>query len=43
MAGATHRTLLVPVVFLAETTAQPALVVPALAASAVSYLVQEKR
>lgn len=39
MAGATHETLLVPVVFLAETTAQAALVVPALIATAVSYLI----
>jgi CIC family chloride channel protein len=38
MAGATHETLLVPVVFLAETTAQAVLVVPALIASTVSYL-----
>jgi CIC family chloride channel protein len=39
MAGATHKTLLVPVVFLAETTAQAALVVPALIATTVSYLI----
>jgi CIC family chloride channel protein len=38
LAGATHETLLVPVVFLAETTAQAALVVPALIATTVSYL-----
>jgi len=38
MAGATHQTLLVPVVFLAETTGQAALVVPALIATTVSYL-----
>ena len=38
MAGATHETLLVPVVFLAETTAQAVLVVPALVAGTVSYL-----
>lgn len=38
MAGATHGTLLVPVVFLAETTGQAALVVPALIGTAVSYL-----
>ena len=39
MAGATHETLLVPVVFLAETTAQAALVVPALIATTMSYLI----
>jgi CIC family chloride channel protein len=38
MAGATHGTLLVPVVFLAETTGQAALVVPALIGTTVSYL-----
>lgn len=38
-AGATHGTLLVPVVFLAETTAQAALVVPALIATGVAYLI----
>ena len=38
LAGATHETLLVPVVFLAETTGQVALVVPALIATTVSYL-----
>jgi CIC family chloride channel protein len=38
MAGATHGTLLVPVVFLAETTGQAALVVPTLIATTVSYL-----
>ncbi len=38
-AGATHETLLVPVVFLAETTAQAALVVPALVGTGVAYLV----
>ncbi|WP_306590413.1 chloride channel protein [Geothrix sp. 21YS21S-4] len=37
-AGATHESLLVPVVFLAETTAQAALVVPALVGSTVAYL-----
>jgi len=37
-AGATHGTLLVPVVFLAETTGQAALVVPALIGTTVSYL-----
>jgi len=38
MAGAIHGTLLVPVVFLAETTGQAALVVPALIGTTVSYL-----
>ena len=38
LAGATNGTLLVPVVFLAETTGQAALVVPALIATTVSYL-----
>ena len=38
LAGATHETLLVPVVFLAETTGQAALVVPALIATTISYL-----
>jgi len=38
MAGATHGTLLAPVVFLAETTGQAALVVPALIGTTVSYL-----
>ena len=38
MAGATHGSLLVPVVFLAETTGQAALVVPALIGTTVSYL-----
>ena len=38
MAGALHGTLLVPVVFLAETTGQAALVVPALIGTTVSYL-----
>lgn len=37
-AGATHESLLIPVVFLAETTAQAALVVPALVGSTVAYL-----
>ncbi|HJW08297.1 MAG TPA: chloride channel protein [Holophagaceae bacterium] len=37
--GAFNNTLLVPVVFLAETTAQAALVVPALVATTVAYLV----
>jgi CIC family chloride channel protein len=39
LAGATHETLLVPVVFLAETTGQAALVVPALIATTLSYLI----
>ncbi|BDU76762.1 chloride channel protein [Mesoterricola sediminis] len=39
VAGATHGTLLVPVVFLAETTGQTMLVVPALLGTTVSYLV----
>jgi chloride channel protein, CIC family len=43
LAGATHETLLVPCVFLAETTAQAALVVPALVGTAVSYLVVQER
>lgn len=42
-AGATHDTLLVPCVFLAETTAQAALVVPALVSTTVSYLVVRER
>lgn len=42
-AGATHRTLLVPVVFLAETTAQGALVVPALVSGTVAYLISRDR
>ena len=37
-AGSTHESLLIPVVFLAETTAQAALVVPALVGSTVAYL-----
>lgn len=37
-AGAVHETLLVPVVFLAETTGQAGLVVPALVATTLSYL-----
>jgi CIC family chloride channel protein len=43
MAGATHSTLLVPVVFLAETTGQATLVVPALIGTTVSYLVARQR
>ena len=39
VAGATHGTLLVPVVFLAETTGQAALVVPALIGTTISYLI----
>lgn len=42
-AGATHETLLVPCVFLAETTAQAALVVPALVGTTISYLVVQER
>jgi CIC family chloride channel protein len=42
-AGATHETLLVPCVFLAETTAQAALVVPALVGTTVSYLLVQER
>ncbi|HJV91250.1 MAG TPA: chloride channel protein [Holophagaceae bacterium] len=42
-AGATHETILVPVVFLAETTAQAALVVPALIATGVAFLVVRER
>lgn len=37
VAGAVHRTLLTPVVFLAETTGQAALVVPALVATAAAF------
>ena len=43
MAGATHQSLLVPVVFLAETTGQAALVVPALIGTTVAYLVVRER
>ena len=43
MAGAIHQSLLVPVVFLAETTAQAALVVPALLATTVAYLLVQER
>jgi CIC family chloride channel protein len=39
VAGATHESLLVPVVFLAETTGQTMLVVPALLGTTVAYLV----
>nr|WP_320133088.1 chloride channel protein [uncultured Holophaga sp.] len=39
LTGATHETLLVPVVFLAETTGQAALVVPALIGTTVSFLI----
>lgn len=35
--GAVHRTLLVPVVFLAETTGQAALVVPSLVATVIAF------
>lgn len=37
--GAAHGTLLVPVVFLAETTAQASLVVPGLVTTTVAFLV----
>lgn len=43
LTGALHGTLLVPVVFLAETTAQGALVVPALVATAAAWLVVRER
>lgn len=42
-AGATHKTLLVPCVFLAETTAQAALVVPALVGTTLSYLIAREQ
>jgi len=42
-AGATHNTLLVPVVFLAETTAQAALVVPALVGATLAFLVSKEQ
>lgn len=42
-AGATNESILVPVVFLAETTAQAALVVPALIATGVAYLIVRER
>jgi CIC family chloride channel protein len=41
-AGAVHEVLLVPVVFLAETTGQPALVVPGLIAATVALLVKKE-
>lgn len=43
LTGATHESLLVPVVFLAETTGQATLVVPALVATTVSYVVVRER
>jgi len=43
LAGATHGTLLVPVVFLAETTGQAALVVPALIGTTIAHLVVRER
>lgn len=43
LAGATHQTLLVPCVFLAETTGQAALVVPALVGTVVSYVAARER
>jgi CIC family chloride channel protein len=42
LTGALHRSLLVPVVFLAETTAQAGLVVPALVATTVAWLVVQE-
>ncbi|MBI3129808.1 MAG: chloride channel protein [Acidobacteria bacterium] len=42
-AGATHETLLIPVVFLAETTAQAGLVIPALVGTGAAYLVVRER
>ncbi len=41
-AGSVHEVLLVPVVFLAETTGQPALVVPGLLAATVALLVKKE-
>ncbi|HJU83972.1 MAG TPA: chloride channel protein [Holophagaceae bacterium] len=41
-AGSVHEVLLVPVVFLAETTGQPALVVPGLLAATVALLVKRE-
>ena len=41
-AGAVHEVLLVPVVFLAETTGDPALVVPGLLAATVAMLVKRE-
>jgi len=41
--GATNESILVPVVFLAETTAQASLVVPALIATSVAYLITRER
>jgi CIC family chloride channel protein len=43
MAGAVHQSLLIPVVFLAETTAQAALVVPALLGTTVAYILAQER
>lgn len=43
LTGATHESLLVPVVFLAETTGQATLVVPALVATTLSYVVVRER
>lgn len=43
MAGATHESLLVPVVLMAETTGQAALVVPALIATTDSYVIVRER
>jgi len=41
--GSVHHTLLVPVVFVAETTAQATLIVPALVGTAVAFLVSSER
>jgi CIC family chloride channel protein len=41
-AGAVHEVLLVPVVFIAETTGQPGIVVPALLAVTVALLVKRE-
>ena len=43
LAGATHGTLLVPVVFLAETTGQASVVVPALIGTTVAYLMMREQ
>jgi CIC family chloride channel protein len=43
MAGALHQSLLVPVLFLAETTGQTALVVPALLGTIAAFLLAQER
>ena len=43
LAGALHQSLLVPVLFLAETTGEAALVVPGLVGTTVAYLVAQER